>query len=117
MTRTAQLLALAEAATPGPWRKTCHGVVVADKGTGNTDDDYIVMWDDTPEHVETDATFIAATNPETTKQLVELVRLQHEALRSCGEGGSRLSHHRAQWFNAEEVDEAIEAFNKWENEE
>ena len=106
MTRTEELLALAEAATPGPWRKTCHGVVVADKGTGNTDDDYIVMWDDTPKHVETDATFIAAANPETIRQLVELVLLQHEAL----------TMHCAPYLNHNgQYDETIEAFNKWEN--
>ncbi len=107
MTKTAQLLALAEAATPGPWWRedeedSSYSMVEA---KGQT----IVKL-----HAEDNCNFIAATNPETTKQLVELVRLQHEALRSCGEGGSRLSHHHAQWFNAEEVDEAIEAFNKWE---
>ena len=88
MTTLDELEKLADAATQGPWRKTGHGVVIADRRTGNTDDDYIVMWDDTPDYVETDATFIAAANPQTIKQLIALVRLQHEALMSCSMGCS-----------------------------
>lgn len=81
MTKTEELLKLAEAATPGPW---WHGeqhhpdghalawigksFVDCDGGTKN----YREQKDD--------AAFIAAANPATIKALVELVRLQHGAL-------------------------------------
>ena len=55
-----------------------------------------------------DGKFIAAANPETIKQmclreqkLVELVRLQHDALE--------------EFRSMSACDEAIEAFNTWEN--
>ena len=51
-----------------------------------------------------DGNFIAAANPETIKQLVELVRLQHEALKHWGE---------FTYEAAFSTSEAIEAFNKW----
>ena len=44
--------------------------------------------------------FDRAANPETIKQLVELVRLQHAAMNSP---------------SGRKYNEAIEAFNKWEN--
>lgn len=82
-----ELKKAAEAATPGPWRKACHGVVIADKGTGNTDDDYIVMWDDVPNRVETDATFIALANPATILALLtereKLLKVVEAARASC----------------------------------
>ena len=81
MSKTAQLLALAEAATQGPWNA---GGYLGQCFTAG------------------DATFIAAANPETIKQLVELVRLQHETLLEL-----------EPYIPANVV--AIEAFNKWEN--
>ena len=53
--------------------------------------------------IRRDAAFIAAANPETIKQLVELVRLQHAALMML-DYGTRF----------DKATEAIEAFNKWE---
>jgi hypothetical protein len=78
MTRTEELLALAEAATPI--------TVLNDNGeeTG---------WARIPS---------VSVRPETIKQLVELVRLQHEAL--TYEGAAEFQIYG----------EAIEAFNKWE---
>ena len=50
--------------------------------------------------------FDRAANHETIRQLVELVRLQHEALKHWGE---------FTYEAAFSTSEAIEAFNKWEN--
>ena len=104
------LEALAKSATPGPWRRACHGVVIADKGTGNTDDDYIVMWDDIPNYVETDATFIAAANPKAILELIALVRLQHEAFESLYAGTNT-----QEWDSKalELFDSALAAFDKF----
>ncbi len=100
MTRTEELLALAEAATPGPWHADgeheAHDCVCTKT--------FCVVSDGTAKDVE----FIAAANPETIKQmclreqkLVELVRLQHDALE--------------EFRSMSACDEAIEAFNTWEN--
>lgn len=132
MSKTAQLLALAEVATPGPWiAKDVSGAGLEihmkhprypDKtwpafGTGAA---YIKRglvayetWVQFPtEELNVaqarNAAFIAAANPETIKQmclreqkLVELVRLQHDALE--------------EFRSMSACDEAIEAFNTWEN--
>jgi hypothetical protein len=101
MTRTEELLALAEAATPGPWdTNPADALSIELEVTANNH--YISICDATPY----DALFIAAANPETIKQLVELVRLQHQALKHWGE----FTYEAA--FGASE---AIEAFNKWED--
>jgi hypothetical protein len=79
MTRTEELLKLAEAATPGPWG------VVEDAASGK--DEAWCLWHKVGpiwfqgEKPDRNSTFIAAANPELIKQLVELVRLQHEALK------------------------------------
>lgn len=101
MTHTEELLALAEAATPGPWHADgeheAHDCVCTKT--------FCVVSDGTAKDVE----FIAAANPETIKQmclreqkLVELVRLQHETLLEL-----------EPYIPANVT--AIEAFNKWEN--
>lgn len=97
MTRTEELLALAEKATSGPW-----------KWVGDTleseslDADYatVLAVEQLPRYaypelqsgelvIENDADrdFIAACDPETIKQLVELCRLQHGALKMYAERG------------------------------
>lgn len=78
MTRTEELLALAESATHES--KNFATIELGDIS-----------------HYEL---FEAAANPETIKQLVELVRLQHEALKKID--------NVTAW-------PVIDAFNKWEN--
>ena len=73
MSRTEELLALAEAATPGPWR--------ADGEHDYLDCVCTKTFCIASDIEKEDAAFIAAANPETIKQLVELVRLQHEAVK------------------------------------
>ena len=115
MTRTEELLALAAAATPGPWEsgefstehweKTNHKHfvmsnlrrVAAIEGLG----------------YQSDAAFIAAANPEIIKQLIELVRLQHEALITCDVDDVKYPDD-TQFYDNHKVEKAIEAFNKWE---
>ena len=104
MTRTEELLALAEKATPGPWWKgkcepTADGHALAWIGIHFVDceggqSNYKEQADD--------AAFIAAANPETIKQLVELCRLQNEALK------------RVKNVKFHQIEEAIAAFNKFE---
>jgi hypothetical protein len=105
MTRTEELLTLAAAATPGAWwsgkcEPTADGHALAWIGVHFVDchggqKNYKEQVDD--------AAFIAAANPETIKQLVELVRLQHSEL--------------VEWCSDIGMDSpAIEAFNKWEGE-
>ena len=72
MSRTKELLALAEAAAPGPWR--------ADGEHGSIDCVCTKTFCIASDIEKEDAAFIAAANPETIKQLVELCRLQHDAL-------------------------------------
>jgi hypothetical protein len=83
MTRTEELLKLAEAATPGPHRIGVPQPIVD----------------------LADREFQRVCTPETIRQLVELVRLQHEALKHWGE---------FTYEAAFSTSEAIEAFNKWE---
>ena len=97
MTRTEELLALAEVATPGPWDTNPADVLSSELEVTATNH-YISICDAAPY----DALLIAAANPETIKQLVELVRLQHAAL----------TYEGAAEFKV--CDEAIEAFNKWD---
>lgn len=126
MTRTEELLALAEAATPGPWEwinpeddSPWDGSgyaslrTVKHYGENKTEvrDGLHYTTFSLPkflveaEQIESvdDAAFIAAANPETIKQLVELVRLQHETLLEL------------EPYIPANVS-AIEAFNKWEGE-
>ena len=77
MTKTEELLKLTEAATPGPWRFTANGVIGSD---AMPDEQFIVLWDDDARNRFNDFPLIAAANPATIRQLVALVRLQHEAL-------------------------------------
>lgn len=56
-----------------------------------------------------EADLIAAANPETIKQLVELCRLQHEALKWAAEVDSAYDGEPA-----DELTEAIAAFNRFE---
>jgi hypothetical protein len=97
MTRTEELLALAEAATSGPW-DTNPADAFSSELEVTANNHYISVCDAAPY----DALFIAAANPETIKQLVELVRLQHYAL--TYEGAAEFQIYG----------EAIAAFNKWE---
>jgi hypothetical protein len=101
MTRTEELLALAEAATPGPW-DTNPADVLSSELEVTANNHYISIADAAPY----DALFIAAVNPETIRQLIELVKLQHEAL----------TMHCAPYLNHNgQYDEAIAAFNKWDS--
>ena len=54
--------------------------------------------------------FDRAANPETIRQLVELVRLQHDALEAEAKYARRRGDDVVAW-----VDQALAAFNKWEN--
>ena len=56
-------------------------------------------------HYKKNARFIAAANPATIKQLVELCRLQHEALKA-------LSMKQARWTDNQIA--ALEAFDAFE---
>ena len=98
MTRTEELLALAEAATPGPW-DTNPADALSSELEVTASNHYISICDAAPY----DALFVSAANPETIRQLIELVRLQHEALMML-DYGTRFP----------EATEAIEAFDKWE---
>lgn len=95
MSRTEELLALAEKATPGPWR--------ADGEHGYIDCVCTKTFCIASDIEKEDAAFIAAANPETIKQLVELCRLQHGALMLL-DYGTRF----------DEATGAIAAFNKFE---
>jgi hypothetical protein len=106
MTRTEELLALAEAATSGPW-DTNPADALSSELEVTANNHYISICDAAPY----DALFIAASNPETIKQLVELVRLQHEALRM---NKTPLEDYFTQ-PRIVQMREALEAFNKWEN--
>lgn len=99
MTRTEELLALAEAAI---------------EENGNNDGQWYI-----PESLDVvsqgfidgaDATFIAACDPETIKHLVELVRLQHAALIEL----SPCMHEECCQLQNQTQDQAIAAFNKFE---
>lgn len=80
MSRTEELLALAEKATPGPW-------VVEEGSLVNRECDDDDKWCIAEIYHNDNIGFIAAANPETIKQLVELCRLQHEALKMYAERG------------------------------
>jgi hypothetical protein len=88
MTRTEELLALAEAATSP----------------------YADDW----ELKQALLKFDRAANPTTIKQLVELVRLQHEALDTCDVGDVKYPDD-TQFYDDHKVEKAIEAFNKWDD--
>lgn len=58
-----------------------------------------------------------ATNPETIKQLVELCRLQNEALKLVGNNlvpDYGQGHFAVQRFDKLDIEKAIAAFNKFE---
>ena len=113
MTRTEELLALAEAATPGPWRFVIDGAyklqMPSDRGGVSTQmcDEQYYPW--VPDR-KADWEHIAAANPETIKQLVELCRLQHVALIEL----SPCMYKECQQVQKETQDHAIAAFNKFE---
>ena len=121
MSKTAQLLALAEAATPGPWRGYDDIVRFPKPEEGG----FRIAACSRP---IANAAFIAAANPETIKQLVELVRLQHEALLrfdthyECEDTFYSCPSHETAWEDrkgecccgADGANEAIEAFNNFE---
>jgi hypothetical protein len=117
MTRTDELLALAGAATSGPW-DTNPADALSNELEVTANNHYISVCNAAPY----DALLIAAANPETIKQLVELVRLQHEAL---SETTALCTNYEAveeddgyQFTEAPAVikqgNEAIEAFDKWD---
>lgn len=110
MSRTEELLALAEAATPGPWIEGGRGLDNLDENGLPIEYDAVYPADDEQENdciardvIHDDCKFIAAANPETIKQLVELCRLQHEALKML-DYGTRF----------DEATEAISAYNRFE---
>jgi hypothetical protein len=98
MTRTEELLALAEAATPGPWGKgmtSHHTVSLHPKYRGYKIAEF---------HHASDAALLDAANPETIKQLVELVRLQNKVIRA---------EHDDNCNCTDEILATLEAFNEW----
>lgn len=109
MNRTDELIQLADAATPGPWRKTAHGVVLTNRGNGEIDD--IVMWDDSPANVTHDAVYIAAANPQTVKQMALLVKQMVALLKMwevCSKAESGIS------VCIKETGEALAAYEHFE---
>ena len=113
MSKTAQLLALAEAATPGPWWKEdgaprCVYAKVKG-GRPNGEGLLTVAYYGTvrPNDVP-DAAFIAAANPETIKQLVEQMNVLVAALSAIRTARDDME----MWGIANDT---LEAFNKWEN--
>lgn len=103
MTRTEELMKLAEAATPGLWYWPNVGsgdFVIAGE------DRLAIGFLDSPRT----AKYVAAANPETIKQLVELVRLQNAAL----EFASDFIPASECKVGECEVCEAIAAFDKFE---
>jgi hypothetical protein len=98
MTRTEELLALAEAAM----------VLDHNEQEGWYEADFIK---ECGAYYPKNARFIAAANPETIRQLVELVRLQNAALEFAAD------FIPTSYCNIGDcmVCETIEAFNKWEN--
>jgi hypothetical protein len=106
MTRTEELLALAANATSGPW-DTNPADALSSELEVTASNHYISICDAAPY----DALFIAAANPETIKQLIELVRLQHKALEFASDfiptSGCKIGDC--------EVCKALDAFNKWDS--
>jgi hypothetical protein len=102
MTTLDDLDALADAATPGPWRYTANGVIGSD---AMPDNKFIILWDDDGRNRFNDYPFIAAANPQTIKQLIALCRMQHEAL-LWNRGGEPLPSKEA------EATAAFEQFGK-----
>jgi hypothetical protein len=122
MTRTEELLKLAEAATSGPWnnpRGIVHEAqlpftpVVATTLIAKV---YSTNYGDFRES-EANAAFIAAANPETIKQLVELVQSMkfHFDTIADEENWGTDGAWESSSYPDEIAMEAIEAFNKWEN--
>jgi hypothetical protein len=111
MTRTEELLALAETATSGPW-DTNPADALSSEIEVTANNHYISVCDAAPY----DALFIAAANPETIKQLVELVRLQHDAFSVIAdeENWDTDGTWNSNSYPDEIAMEAIEAFNEWE---
>ena len=107
MTRTEELLALAEAATKVQHYNYRWGVDrFGEKGAG-VKSFHADICSFVPTAI---AEYVAAANPETIRQLVELVRLQHQALRILNTP-TRQEREQAVKVHAD----ALEAFNKWEN--
>jgi hypothetical protein len=100
-----ELKKLAEAATPGPW-DTNPADAFSNELEVTANNHYISICDAAPY----DALFIAAANPETIKQLVELVRLQHKALEFAADFITPSDCRTGDC----EVCKALKAFNKWE---
>lgn len=87
-----ELVRLAEAATPGPWKQhlvddttviCSHGDVCCTFANGGRDDD--VDFDTDTERCEANAAFIAAANPQTILALTARVKELEEALKPFAE--------------------------------
>lgn len=128
MTRTEELLALADKATPGPWETDIkdhdcpHQDIRIRHNKGNIKRTICTVWiddacyDENPQQ-ERNAHFIAACDPETIKQLClrlqkleALVRLQNAALIEL----SPCMHKECCQLQNQTQDHAIAAFNKFE---
>jgi len=88
MTDYSELVRLAEAATPGPWKQhlvddttviCSHGDVCCTFANGGRDDD--VDFDTDTERCEANATFIAAANPQAILTLIKRVKELETALK------------------------------------
>jgi hypothetical protein len=110
MTTLDQLEALADAATPGPWRYTANGVIGSD---AMPDNKFIILWDDDGRNRFNDYPFIAAANPKTIKQLIALCRMQHDALVKYQTRGSMDDLESAGYAG----DDALAAFEQFGKEE
>ena len=99
-------------ATPGPWIEGGRGLDNLDANGLPIEYDAVYPEDEDQENdciardvIHDDCKFIAAANPETIKQLITLVRLQHEAIDGYGKTG---------YWNTDILENAIAAFNKFE---
>lgn len=106
MSCTEELLKLAEAATPGPWR--------ADGEHGYIDCVCTKTFCIASDIEKEDAAFIAAANPETIKQLVELCRLMKTPLLYLHKLRSEEDATYTGSALEADVKKAIAAFNKFE---
>lgn len=119
MTRTEELLALAEAATPGPWWIDSHRHCMVGKNHQTVFIAHTKAMGPSVRHADTgnlsswrndnDPTFIATANPETIKQLVELAVLQNEALKWVEE-----IYAAFDGVASSEITDAIASFERFE---
>lgn len=127
MTKLTELEALADAATPGPWKKLSSGEICYPyKDHPNTYASLLCCLDDdcgdgakaSTNPADTD--FIAAMNPQTVKAMIALIRQQHEALKKVQPGnelGDFLTDSVMPWAAIKDIvkmEEALAAYEAFE---